>query len=96
VESAAPDHTVPYGTVLSMDAFPGTSCLATIRMSLRDKGHSPIEGPRINLALIGEQLAKVVLAGLRVFMHRKARQVQCLRGHNGDRLKKTSIMRLTT
>jgi hypothetical protein len=27
---AAPDHTVPYGTVLSSDAFPGTSCLATI------------------------------------------------------------------
>src|SRR5208337_3535325 len=27
---AAPDHTVPYGTVLSRDAFPGTSCQATI------------------------------------------------------------------
>src|SRR5271165_4681445 len=26
---AAPDHTVPYGTVLSRDAFPGTSCQAT-------------------------------------------------------------------
>jgi hypothetical protein len=26
----APDHTVPYGTVLSRDAFPGTSCQATI------------------------------------------------------------------
>ena len=25
-----PDHTVPYGTVLSRDAFPGTSCQATI------------------------------------------------------------------
>src|SRR3984893_9178874 len=25
---AAPDHTVPYGTVLLRDAFPGTSCLA--------------------------------------------------------------------
>ena len=25
---AAPDHTVPYGTVLSRDTFPGTSCLA--------------------------------------------------------------------
>jgi hypothetical protein len=24
------DHTVPYGTVLSRDAFPGTSCQATI------------------------------------------------------------------
>jgi hypothetical protein len=27
---AAPDQTVPYGTVLSRDAFPGTSCQATI------------------------------------------------------------------
>src|ERR1700722_5573145 len=25
-----PDHTVPYGTVLSRDGFPGTSCQATI------------------------------------------------------------------
>jgi hypothetical protein len=31
---AAPDHT--YGTVLSKDAFPGTSCQATIGVSLRD------------------------------------------------------------
>jgi hypothetical protein len=30
LELAAPDHTVPYGTVFSRDAFPGTSCLATI------------------------------------------------------------------
>ena len=34
---AAPDQTVPYGTVLWRDTFPGTSCLATIRLSLRDK-----------------------------------------------------------
>jgi hypothetical protein len=27
---AAPHHTVPYGTVLSRDAVPGTSCQATI------------------------------------------------------------------
>jgi hypothetical protein len=27
---AAPAHTVPYGTVLSRDAIPGTSCQATI------------------------------------------------------------------
>jgi hypothetical protein len=33
---AAPDHTVPYGTVLSRDTFPGTSCQATIVLSLRD------------------------------------------------------------
>src|SRR6202040_2586558 len=25
--------------------YPGTSCLATIMLSLRDKSHSPIEGP---------------------------------------------------
>ena len=40
VGSAAPDHTVPYGTVPSGDIFPGTSCLATISLSLRDKSHS--------------------------------------------------------
>src|ERR1700730_11384811 len=27
---ATPDHTVPYGTALSRDAFPGTSCQATM------------------------------------------------------------------
>ena len=32
--------------------YPGTSCLATIRLSLRDKSHSPIKGPRIKLALM--------------------------------------------
>ena len=30
---ATPDYTVPYGTVLSEDAFPGTSCQATIMLS---------------------------------------------------------------
>src|SRR6202035_2843292 len=30
VLSFVPDHTVPYGTVLSREAFPGTSCQATI------------------------------------------------------------------
>jgi hypothetical protein len=34
---AAPDHTVPYGTVLSRDPFPGTSCLATTNLSLWDE-----------------------------------------------------------
>ena len=44
---AAPDHTVPYGTALWRDAFPGTSCLATIMLSLRDKGHfAHPAGPR--------------------------------------------------
>ena len=37
VRVAGPDQTVPYGTALWRDAFPGTSCLATIRLSLRDK-----------------------------------------------------------
>jgi CsoR family transcriptional regulator, copper-sensing transcriptional repressor len=41
LELAAPDHTVPYGTVHSRDTVPGTSCLATIMLSLRDKIHSP-------------------------------------------------------
>jgi hypothetical protein len=36
----------------SLDGYPGTSCLATISLSLRDKSHSPIERPRINLALM--------------------------------------------
>ena len=42
---AAPDHTVPYGTVLSEDAFSGTSCQATTGMSLRDV--TPIVGQNI-------------------------------------------------
>jgi hypothetical protein len=33
------------GTIFLM--IPGTSCLATIVLSLRDKNHSPIEAPRI-------------------------------------------------
>jgi hypothetical protein len=52
---ATPDHTVPYGTVLSLDAFPGTSCqarreqaiarrMATIMLSLRDEIHSTRRG----------------------------------------------------
>jgi hypothetical protein len=43
----APDHTVPYGTVLSGDAFPGTSCLAKISLSLRDKAILPSKRLRI-------------------------------------------------
>jgi hypothetical protein len=38
---AAPDHTVSYGTVLSGKTFPGTSCQATIMLSLWDEIHSP-------------------------------------------------------
>jgi hypothetical protein len=37
------DHTVPYGTALWGGVIPGTSCQATISLSLRDKRHSPIE-----------------------------------------------------
>jgi hypothetical protein len=33
--------------------IPGTSCLATIALSLRDKSDSPIEVPHIILALMG-------------------------------------------
>ena len=39
------NHTVPYGTSLWVGAFPGTSCQATINLSLRDKSHSTIEAP---------------------------------------------------
>jgi hypothetical protein len=38
------DHTVPYGTALSRDTFPGTSCLATIMLSLWDNIHSSRRG----------------------------------------------------
>src|ERR1700688_391526 len=37
----------------SLHRYPGTPCLATISLSLRDKSHSPIEGLRIKLALMG-------------------------------------------
>jgi hypothetical protein len=33
---AAPDHSVPYADGSFEDAFPGTSCQATIGVSLRD------------------------------------------------------------
>jgi len=32
----------PFGTGSSLHRYPGTSCLATISLSLRDKSHSPI------------------------------------------------------
>jgi hypothetical protein len=47
--------------------YPGTSCLATISLSLRDKSHSPIEGSRTKLALMlpgSPLLAKFPLARL--------------------------------
>ena len=45
--STPPDHTVPYGTVVLWGAIPGTSCLATIGLSLRDKQAS---APRLRLS----------------------------------------------
>jgi hypothetical protein len=42
--------TVPPGRGLFASRYTGTSCLATISLSLRDKSHSPIEEPRIKLA----------------------------------------------
>jgi hypothetical protein len=44
---------VPQGRGALWIADPGTWCLATISLSLRDKSHSPVEGPRIKLALVG-------------------------------------------
>jgi hypothetical protein len=46
------NQTVPYGTALLGWRFPGTSCQATIALSLRDKDHSPMRS-LIKLALMG-------------------------------------------
>jgi hypothetical protein len=46
------DQTVPFGTVLSVDAFPGTSCQATIMLSLWDENILGAEA-LIKLALMG-------------------------------------------
>ncbi len=51
-----PIRPYPMGRFFRGCAVPGTSCLATISLSLRDKSHSPIEGPRIKLALMGSTL----------------------------------------
>jgi hypothetical protein len=48
------NQTVPYGTALLGCRFPGTLCQATIALSLRDKGHSPM-GSLIKLALMRVQ-----------------------------------------
>jgi hypothetical protein len=49
--------------------IPGTSCLATIVLSLRNKNHAPIEAPRIILALTGLQTWAKFFGpfGLRIF-----------------------------
>jgi hypothetical protein len=44
--------TVPLGRG-SLDCYPGTSCLATIGLSLRDENHSPVEGLALSERLIG-------------------------------------------
>jgi hypothetical protein len=38
------DSAVPLGGRGSLDRYPGTSCLATISLSLRDERHWPIPG----------------------------------------------------
>jgi hypothetical protein len=40
------NQTVPYGTAPLRRRFPGTSCQATIALSLRDKSHSLMEASR--------------------------------------------------
>jgi len=37
----------------SLHRYPGTSCLATINLSLGDKSHSPIEAPPNYLSAFG-------------------------------------------
>ena len=37
----------------SLHRYPGTSCLATINLSLRDKSHSPIKAPDNYLSAYG-------------------------------------------
>ena len=39
------DFDRPSGDGVSLHRYPGTSCLATISLSLRDKSHPPIEAP---------------------------------------------------
>jgi hypothetical protein len=43
----------PSGTGIFLHCNPGTSCLATISLSLRDKSHSPIEAPHNYLSAYG-------------------------------------------
>jgi hypothetical protein len=43
---------VPLGRAIFL-MIPGTSCLATIVLSIRDKNHPPFGSPRIILALKG-------------------------------------------
>jgi hypothetical protein len=47
--------TVHSGTGASLHRYPGTSCLATISLSLRHKSHSPVEAPHNYLNAMGFQ-----------------------------------------
>ena len=50
---ARPDQTVPYGTVLSRDAVPGTSCQATIGVVPTGRKYILRAEALIKLALMG-------------------------------------------
>jgi hypothetical protein len=56
------DFSRPSGTGLPLCTYAGTSCLATIGLSLRDENHSTIEAPRIKLTLMGVASRAVVRA----------------------------------
>jgi hypothetical protein len=47
------DRIVPLGHYSSLRVTQALRAWLTISLSLRDKSHSPIEGPRIKLALMG-------------------------------------------
>jgi hypothetical protein len=49
------DFDRPSGTGVSLHRYPGTLCLATISLSLRDKSHSPIEAPQNYLSADGSE-----------------------------------------
>jgi hypothetical protein len=78
MELAAPDQTVPYGTVHSRDTFPGTSCLATI--GFVPTGRGPAGGLSFQMSKLhrrprgafrffpeGERLARSPRSSRRVF-----------------------------
>jgi hypothetical protein len=62
-------------TGASLHRCPGTSCLATISLSLRDKSHSPIEAPRNYLSTYAVETLSWVLQPFSgsVIVHKKKR-----------------------
>jgi hypothetical protein len=56
------DFNRPSATGPSLHRFPGTSCLATINLSLRDKAILPSKGHTIILAFMGLQPGLMLLA----------------------------------